>query len=317
MSIVAPSKASTATVQLTPRRVCSTIDELLDGATDRQPFVTSDSKSGSRFERVTLGGEAHIVKYIHVDDDFTMRCSGDVGPRPLLVWESGLMDIAPDIIEHGTVGVARGIGRHGWGAAILMRDLRDALVPPGDDAVPVEHHLRFIDHMAGLAARAWDWTDTIGLMPYQTRYDWFCDSMVDAERELGFPAIVPRIAGQGWEQFQRVAPNDVRTLVGSLRLDKSPLVEALGTTPSTFLHGDWKFGNVGAHADGRTVLIDWSYPGVGPICHELAWYLALNAARLPLSKEESIETLRSALVRHGVEVDGWWQKQLDLCLLGG
>ena len=74
---------------------------------------------------------------------------------------------------------------------------------------------------------------------------------------------------------------------------------------------------MGAAADGRTVLIDWSYPGEGPICHDLAWYLALNAARIPMSKEDTIEVLRAALVRHGLDVEGWWSKQVALCLLGG
>ena len=56
-------------------------------------------------------------------------------------------------------------------------------------------------------------------------------------------------------------------------------------TPLTFLHGDWKLGNLGV-APGRTVLLDWTYPGIGPIAHDLAWYLSLNRARLPESKED-------------------------------
>ena len=43
----------------------------------------------------------------------------------------------------------------------------------------------------------------------------------------------------------------------------------------------------------------------------------MNAARLPLTKEESIDTLRAALVRHGIDVDEWWPRQMGLCLLGG
>lgn len=45
-------------------------------------------------------------KHVHVDDDFTTRDLGDLGPRPLLVWASGLMDLAPDAIDHGVVGAA-------------------------------------------------------------------------------------------------------------------------------------------------------------------------------------------------------------------
>ena len=37
--------------------------------------------------------------------------------------------------------------------------------------------------------------------------------------------------------------------------------------------------------------------------------------RLPESKEDSIQAFRAALRRHGVEVDGWFDRQLRLCLL--
>ena len=37
---------------LTPRPVAGSVDELLAGVTDREPFLHSDSKSGSAFERV-------------------------------------------------------------------------------------------------------------------------------------------------------------------------------------------------------------------------------------------------------------------------
>jgi hypothetical protein len=52
------------------------------------------------------------------------------------------------------------------------------------------------------------------------------------------------------------------------------------------------------------------------VCHELGWYLALNRARLPQSKEDTIAALRSALERHGVDTAPWWDAQLPLCLLG-
>lgn len=55
------------------RHVCSSMEELLQDAINRSPFLTTDSKSGSNFERVTIAGEPHIVKYVHVDDDWTMR----------------------------------------------------------------------------------------------------------------------------------------------------------------------------------------------------------------------------------------------------
>jgi aminoglycoside phosphotransferase (APT) family kinase protein len=105
-------------------------------------------------------------------------------------------------------------------------------------------------------------------------------------------------------------------LVDELRRDPAPLAYALQATPSCFLHGDVKASNTGRATDGRTVLIDWAYVGEGPACHELAWHLALDRSRLPAGKEAVIDAFRAALGRHGVDTEAWWQRQLDLCLLG-
>ncbi len=228
------------------------------------------------------------------------------------------MDLAPDLIDHATLGAAPW-GRNGWGVALLMRDVSDALVPVGDDPIPEAHHLAFLDHCSGMAARSWGWTDHLGLLPHRLRWAWFGPDQLDGEASLGFPEPVPRIAADGWRRFAARAPARIAAVVDELRRDTTPLSDAIRSTPSTFLHGDWKLGNLGRGTDGRTILLDWAYPGEGPICHELVWYLALNRARLPLghTKESTIDAFRAALERHGVTTDGWWERQLGLCLLGG
>ncbi|MGH9265719.1 MAG: aminoglycoside phosphotransferase, partial [Acidimicrobiales bacterium] len=301
---------------LTPRPVATSLDELLAGADSREPFHTPDSKSGARFERVTISGERLVLKHLHVDDDWIMRSSGDLGCRPLLVWRAGLLDVLPPGIDHAIVGAATGLGRNGWGAALLMHDVSQRLVPPGDGLLPAEQAERFLDHMAQLSARFWGFRDTIGLTPPVTRWQWFGPGMLDVEAARGFPEPVPRVAVEGWERFARRARGDVARMVDDLRHDVGPLVDALAGTPTTFLHGDWKLGNLGSRPDGRTILLDWAAPGEGPACHDLAWYLALNRARLPHSKEHAIGLFRRALERHGVETAGWWERQLGLCLLG-
>lgn len=303
-------------IELQPRPVAASVEELLAGADDRRPFLTDDSKSGSRFDRVSIGGQPHIVKYVHVDDDWTMRFFGDTGCRPLEVWQTGLMDVAPAHIDHAMVGAAGGLGRDGLGAALLMRDVSAELVPPGDEPLPLERHLQLLDGLAGLSARMWGWQDDIGLVPLERRWAAFTDAQLDDERARGWPDAVPRIARDGWDRFAERAPLPARDVVLALRRDLSPLVTAVRTTPQTFLHGDWKLGNLGVGRDGRTVLIDWTYCGAGPVCFELGWYLAINAARLPHAKEDAIEALRTALARHGVDTAGWWERQVDLCLLG-
>jgi hypothetical protein len=305
-------------LRLTPRPVAGSVDELIAGATDRRPFDPDDARSGTHFEYVVIDGERFVLKHVHLDDDFTMRVSGDLGCRPLRVWEAGLVDAAPEVIDHAIVGAARGDGRNGWGAALLLRDVGRDLVAVGDDPLPAAQHAAFLDHLAVLSARLWGWRDDLGLLPHAARWQWFRPAYLETERALGWREDVPRIAAEGWVRFEARVPAGVHDLVQGLFADPAALSDAVRTTPQTFLHGDWKLGNLGTAPDGRTVLLDWAYPGEGPVCHELAWYLALNRSRLPAgeSKESTIEDFRAALGRHGVETDGWWDRQLGLCLLG-
>lgn len=290
---------------------------MLAGA-PRAPFVTAESRSASAFEQVTIDGEKRVVKYLHLDGDFTMRVTGDVGCRPLRAYAAGLYDLATDVIDHAILAAAAGHGRNGWGAALLMRDVSDELMPPGDDPFSEETHAALLNAMGAFCASTWGFHDSLSLLPYAARWEFFSHSAVAGERDLGWPEAVPRIADEGWEKFALRAPADVFAIIDELRHDVSPLAAALATTPSCFLHGDWKSANLGMGRDGRVVLLDWVYLGEGPACHELAWYLALNRAKVPVghSKEEVISDFREALVRHGVVTDDWWSQQLSLCLLG-
>jgi hypothetical protein len=308
--------AEMRTPKPTPRPVAASIEELLDGATSRRPFLHSDSKSGVGFERVVIGGEPHIVKYVHIDDDWTMRFFGETTCIPVDVWRHGLMDVLDERIDHATVAVASGIGRDGLGGALLMRDVGPSMVPAGDDPLPLDHHLQLLDDLAALGARMWGWTDDVGLLPLANRWVAFDDAGIAAEEARGFPDVVPRIAQEGWARFDGRAGRHAHRVVQDLRRDTRPLVDAAAGTPLTFVHGDWKLGNLGIGADGRTVLLDWTYCGVGPICAELGWYLAINSARLPHRKEEAIAAFRASLERHGVDTTGWWERQLGLGLLG-
>jgi hypothetical protein len=302
------------------RNVVRTVDELLSGAERREPFLNPDGRSASAFERVWIDGRAHIVKHVHLDDDFTMRVSGDLISRTVRAWAAGLLDAAPGLVDHAMVGAAIGHGRNGWGSALLMRDVTSELLPLGSAQIPEADHVAFLDHVAGFCAATWGWSDdprAPAYLPYRARWEWFGDAALEAERGIGWPERTPQIAAEGWERFAARAPSDIVQIIDRLRHDISPLSDALRTTPSCFLHGDVKASNTGVARDGRTVLIDWAYVGEGPACHELTWHVALDRERLPTSKEATIEEFRHALERHGVDTDGWWSTQLELCLLGG
>lgn len=303
---------------LTPRPVAGSVEELLAGATRREPWAPAASRSTTAFERVWIDGEPLLVKHLHLDEDFIGRTSGDLGCRPLRAWAAGLYDVVPERIDHAVVGVAQGDGRNGWGAALLLRDVGDALASTGEGRFTEAEHAAFLGGIAAMCAATWGWEDDLDLLPYPGRWQFFSEAMVEGERGLGFPERVPEIAAEGWGRFFDRAPAAVAEGVRALWHDVTPLADALAATPSCFLHGDWKNGNIGLGADGRVVLIDWVYLGAGPPCHELGWYLALNRDLIPADreKEDVIAEFRAALEAAGVVTDGWWQRQLTLALLG-
>ena len=47
-----------------------------------------------------MGPESFFVKRLSPASDWVMRIAGDHVHRPYLIWRSGLMDRAPDLIDH-------------------------------------------------------------------------------------------------------------------------------------------------------------------------------------------------------------------------
>ncbi|MBW8826177.1 MAG: phosphotransferase, partial [Acidobacteria bacterium] len=125
---------------------------------------------------------------------------------------------------------------------------------------------------------------------------------------------VPHIATLGWARFAE--RSSISSEILELRARPWPLVGALGHLPQTLLHGDWKMGNLGSSPDGRTVLLDWAVPGAGVCTSDLLWYLAVNRARLPHTKEDAIDAYRASLERAGIDTDQWWDRAIGLTLVG-
>ena len=295
--------------------VFPSLDALLATLETRRPFKTADSLSGSRFEAVRHGGEPMILKYVCVDDDWIMRASGDLHCRQLTLFETGVLDHLPASIDHATVAVAPYVSEAGHrGGAFLMNDVATRLVQPGGDAIDLEMHLRFMEHMSDLHAAYWTLRREQELFPVMHHFVLLTPTMASLERERGGTDPVPRAVRDGWSRLEARWPKAARVL-GELVRDPSPLVAALDGTPSTFIHADWKLGNLGKHEDGRTILLDWDRSGYAPATLDLAWYLAVNCDRLPQTKEETIHAYRRALSARGITTDGWWEPQLAVTLL--
>lgn len=289
--------------------VSSSVAELVAGATDITP-VEGPGKSGARLDRLRLDGHRYVVKYLDAEHDWTLRAAGVDGGAVLALWRRGILARLPDCIDQPIVAVASdGV------TALLMRDVGEWLVPVGVQPIPLDQHLRFVDHMAALHERFWETDLDIDVVSPTTRYLELSPQMSEREAALGSPHLVPRLVGQGWPLFARVAPA-ASAVVTPLTLDPTPLVDALAETPATLVHGNWKLDNLGTAPDGRTILLDWETSGRGAALSDLAWYLAINCRRLPQSKEDTIDAYRASLEELGVATEPWWSRQLGLSLIG-
>jgi hypothetical protein len=291
------------------------VDGLVARASSRTEIRTADARSGSVFEKLTIDGEAYFLKRLSPESDWIMRVTGDRVHRPFLLWSAGIMDRVPECVDHTVVAMqVDGEGERAV-LSILMRDVADHLVPAGSQRIPAAQHRGFLEHLAALAAAFWGWEGIPELSTMSERVRYFAPETIAAELQRT-PVPGPIAAADaGWRGLARSAPDLLR--VARAVHDAPDLITVpLAETPPTLLHGDWKMGNLGTHPDGRTILLDWAYPGSGPVCWDLCWYLALNRERLPETKEAAIERLRGALEHNGVTTSGWWERQLDLCVVG-
>jgi hypothetical protein len=295
--------------------VADSLEELVAGATDRREVRTADARSGARFETLRLDGVPHFLKVNSVEDDWIMRVTGNDSHWEYQVWRAGVYAETPAVIDHAIVGMAlEGTGPTAR-LSILMTDRSADLVPPGDDEVPLPHHADWIDHMAAMHAHFLGWRDELGVQDLSRRWLFFAPDTIAPELEVDDVPGPVAVAHRGWGLLPERAPR-LHDLVTAVHRDPDALSDALRATPLTFVAGDWKFGNVGRRADGRTVLLDWAYPGEAPPCWDLTWYLALNRARLPESKEATIARYRERLEAHGVDTADWWDRQLGLTVVG-
>ena len=295
-------------------RVAETIDELIAGASDRVSVQPEDGKSGASFERLTIDGEPHFLKVLSAESDWIMRCTGNTTNWEFQVWKAGMNHRTPRVIDHTIVSMALEGDGPTARLAMLMTDCGNDLIPPGDAPLSVETHHRFIDHMAEMHACFIGWEDTIGLGALDQRLLFFAPATIAPELLVDDVPVPVRVADQGWAILRERSPQ-LHAIVSRVHTRPDELATALRATPQTFIAGDWKMGNLGERPDGRTIVLDWAYPGEAPPAWELCWYLALNRARIPISKEDTIDFYRASIERHGVDTAGWWERQLGLCLL--
>lgn len=286
-------------------------------------LATVDGLSEVPLERIATSGpggtSSFVLKRFAYASDWVMRATGDTRGRAVQAWTSGLLDRLPGSIEHAILACAH----DGPGWAVLMRDVGRTLVAPGDTAIITSEQEHFLAHMAAMHTtlweqRQWDRPD-LGFCSLRQRYAALTPAT--ARRADIASYAVPRMIASGWDLLEEAVAPGVAAVVRPLLDDPRALCRALTAYPGTVIHGDWKLGNLGrtdGGQDRQTVLLDWAMVGFAPPAVDLAWYLAVNSARLPVSREATIETftrcLRDTLVDRFEHA--WWESQLDLALLG-
>ncbi len=288
------------------------VEDLLRRAERQEALAGADGKTAAPLVRILVGGQWYVVKQLSHELDWLARAVGDVGCNACLAWERGLYAVLPPEIDPAVVG-ARRVGR---GAELVMRDVGDLLVPPGDDLVPHQQHRGFIAHMAAMQAHfAGDRATAYHLTPLSAKYTMLSELTARVEADLGREGGVPGILATAWPALRAVAP-EAGAVATALADDPWPLLAAFEGTPATLSHGDWKYGNLGSHPDGRSIVLDWAVPGVAPFCCDLAYYLAINSGRFTEPKDAVTEAYREELEQRGVSTSGWFERQLELALLG-
>ena len=229
---------------MTPVSGDGPVRELLSRASTRQSVPPGDGLSGAACERVTVDETAYFVKRLSPASDWVMRVTGDHVHRPYLVWQAGIMDRAPGCIDHTLV--AMDLDDSGGDAVLtmLMRDVGGFLVPPGDTVVPPGQHAGFVAHMAELAAAFWDWHDDIGLTTMAQRLRLFAPDNIAGELAAAEVPGPIAAAAAGWQALPGRSP--LLAAIARLVHDQPEVITGpLAATPRTFVHGDWKMGNLG------------------------------------------------------------------------
>jgi hypothetical protein len=255
---------------------------LLDRVVRTEPLVSA-GKSGSALERGWLDdGSTVIIKHADPRHDWIMQATGDAG-RVAGLWVDGVFDRLPTNIDHATLDVVRAPD----GAVVVMRDV-SALLFGG--AVPASAERRALLSAVAEMHTALAAEQMVDACPL-TAYLAFLSPPVCAP--FAADHDVPRLAIEGWARFHELADDDVVAVIDSVHADPSVLATALLERPSTVVHGDLKFANLGT--DGaRAIVLDWgTLTTWAPPAVDYAWYLAINTAAAGRSHDELREEIRT------------------------
>ncbi len=277
--------------------------------------------SGSRLSTIDATGQEakgqkrhrFILKRMSSRFDWQMQTTDDVRCRAVMLWQYGLLDRLPPIVDHTILACAR----DGDGWALLMRDIGAWLMPaqpwPGDMVRAL------LDALSAIHATFWDAPDLVdpalGL----------CDSTVmiqafSPQRAVQFPSDtspMPQMIREGWEISRDRHDPDVARALDELLADPQPLVRALSRYPATLVHGSYRDANLGLKREPIpcAYVLDWQLATRTVATMDVVWFLTKVTGSLGI--EAGVLFYQQCLARRlGERFDlAQWQPMWDLSML--
>ena len=273
---------------------------LSDRIVARRP-LGAEGGSGNTLERVTLDDRRELIcKRVSPEWDWISRATNDRG-RVLSMWTSGLFERVPPAIDHATVAVEA----DGPGWNVYMHDVSDALVP-GDRRLDRASVRRVLAAMAQLHLSFWG-EEFPGLCGLEDRYLLLSPQTARREEDSWVGQTISRC----WEVFSELVPHDIASAILTIAERPGLLAERLAQREPTLIHGDLRLSNLGFSGD-RLVVIDWGdRTGAAPAAVELASFLAFDARRFDVSRDDVIADFSEL---YGDRFD---ETALQLALIGG
>lgn len=252
--------------------------------------------TAARHERLELtleSGERRglVVKRFRPSADWTARRTEDQYGREAAMLAEPALDHIWDAFACPYVAFAAADDD----VALVMDDLTVHLFPDVREPLRDEQQERLLLSLATLHARFWS-SPMLGLslLARPQHYAGMLDARCAADPGAGgaLPDALRESVTRGWRiALQRLPPEVTRVLAAPA----ADLAELWDVLPWTLLHGDAKVANFALLPDQRVAAFDWALLGAGPATIDIGWYLAVNATRLSLTKEETLGRYRALL----------------------
>jgi hypothetical protein len=271
------------------------------GATEVTDLV-GGGNSGATLARLRRAdGERVIIKQLRPGGDWLGRALGG-GARSAQLWREGVLARLPEGLDPAVLDAFEADGSW-W---LLMRDVSASLL--GDERRLTRAESAMVLDLAAAMHREFRGERVRALASAGARLGVTGPAVTAAESD-GHD-LLPKQFPAAWDALEAVVPGPVGSAVRRLAADPAPLVERLGRSAPTLIHGDLRDDNLGF--EGATVvLLDWDIATSAPPAVEFAWYLCHDAWRIDASHDEITEDFRAA------EADGVDETDLALGLIAG